>query len=74
MVTYLYLSNTKQVILEGRMREKAQCPWPHRVVQKGTFGAKKIFLAVIVFVPRNSGLVADTLTATPPHTANLQFD
>ena len=36
------------------------------MLQKGTFGAKKIFLAVIGFEPLNSGLVADTLTATPP--------
>ena len=28
------LGHTKQVKIEGRMREKAQCSWPHRVQQK----------------------------------------
>ena len=36
------LGHTKQVKMEGRMREKAQCSWPQRVLQK-TFLVKSGF-------------------------------
>ena len=49
------LGHTKEVKMEGRLREKAQCSWPQRVLQKTSLAKSGFDSRSFSSVGRHSG-------------------